>query len=75
MALSNLAGWNEDQTASACGTSFGAGDKNGSACGAETRILRFCLRCRRQVSHPNQNAVSGRTLLSETMPSISGNRL
>lgn len=40
MALSNLAGWNENQTASACGTSCGAGDKPaekpascGSACG------------------------------------------
>ena len=47
MALSNLAGWNENQTASACGTSCGASEKNvsegnveekpascGSACGA-----------------------------------------
>ena len=41
MALSNLAGWNENATASACGTSCGANDKPeekpaacGSSCGA-----------------------------------------
>ena len=40
MALSNLAGWNENTTASACGTSCGANDKPeekpaacGSSCG------------------------------------------
>ena len=44
MALSNLAGWNENTTASACGTSCGASDKSeekpadcGSACGASDR--------------------------------------
>ena len=30
MALSNLAGWNENTTASACGSSCGANDKNSS---------------------------------------------
>ncbi|MBR1740525.1 MAG: ACGX-repeat peptide [Lachnospiraceae bacterium] len=42
MALANLAGWNENITAAACGTACGAGDDNteekpaacGSACGA-----------------------------------------
>ena len=41
MALSNLAGWNENTTASACGSSCGANDKPeekpaacGSSCGA-----------------------------------------
>ena len=41
MALSNIVGWNENTTASACGTACGAGDKTeekpaacGSACGA-----------------------------------------
>lgn len=41
MALSNLAGWTEEKTASACGASCGASDKPeeapaacGSACGA-----------------------------------------
>ncbi|MDO4492191.1 MAG: ACGX-repeat peptide [Lachnospiraceae bacterium] len=37
MALSNIANWNEDKTASACGTACGASEKPaacGSACGA-----------------------------------------
>lgn len=41
MALSNLAGWTEEKTASACGASCGASDRPeeapaacGSACGA-----------------------------------------
>jgi len=37
MALSNLSGWNEGETASACGTACGASDKPAetpSACGA-----------------------------------------
>ena len=42
MALSNLAGWNEEKTASSCGTACGAADDKqeekqaacGSACGA-----------------------------------------
>ena len=44
MALSNLAGWNEDTTTSAGGTSCGANDKPeekpaacGSACGASDK--------------------------------------
>ncbi len=37
MALSNIAGWSEEKTASACGTACGAGDKpeeKPAACGA-----------------------------------------
>lgn len=40
MALSNLAGWTEDKTASACGAACGAGDKPAetpAACGAEDK--------------------------------------
>ena len=41
MALSNIAGWNEDKQASAaCGTACGASDKPaacGSACGASDK--------------------------------------
>ena len=40
MALSNIANWNEEKTAAACGTSCGASEKPaacGTACGASDK--------------------------------------
>ncbi len=52
MALSNIAGWAEDQKAAACGTACGAADKPaetpaacGSACGAGDKPVETPAAC------------------------------
>lgn len=48
MALSNLAGWTEEKTASACGASCGAADKPAEApasCGASDKAEEAPAAC------------------------------